>query len=145
MSYVYPPHYEDVKAWTRTQKFVTFTTLQTQFNLTYGRSILVLEALQREHVIMPHSDNQGRYAVYISNRKKVNKMPYQEGKIWVPEKHICSANKNNIEISTYMQGVNPAWLLCENTEWDDEPINIIYEIKYCPFCGKNLGKAKYKE
>jgi hypothetical protein len=44
-----------------------------------------------------------------------------------------------------MQGENPAWLLCENSEWDeDEPENIIYEINFCPFCGKNLGKAKYK-
>jgi len=73
MSYVYPPHFEDIKAWTRTQKFVTFTILQTRWNLTYGRSVLVLEALQRDLVIMPHSDNQGRYEVYV-NSKENNKM-----------------------------------------------------------------------
>lgn len=71
-------------------------------------------------------------------------MPYQN-KVWVPEKHLCSKNRNNIEISTYMQGTIPAWLLCENSEWDeDDPQNIIYEINYCPFCGKKLGKAKYE-
>ncbi len=70
MSYVYPPHFEDIKAWTRAQKFVTFTLLQTRWNLTYGRSILVLQALQRELVIEPQSDNLGRYAVYGNKKEK---------------------------------------------------------------------------
>ena len=69
--YTYPPQFQEIKAWARCQKYVTVATLQAKFwYLTYGRSILVLQALQRELVIELHSDNLGRYAVYINKNSR---------------------------------------------------------------------------
>ena len=71
--------------------------------------------------------------------RRLDAMTYQDG-VWVPQKHTCRQNHSTVKVETYMQGVREAWLLCEQTEWDDDDNVIVYDVKYCPYCGKKLEK-----
>lgn len=69
-TFVYPPHYEEITEWIRTrakatkeQMYITHTILQTEFNLTYGRSKKIIEALARDRVIISVSSPAGKYEV----------------------------------------------------------------------------------
>jgi len=63
----YPPQYEEIRAWVKTQEFVTHGTLQRHFNLTYYRSRILIVLLLDDGVIRGYwarqSDARGRFTV----------------------------------------------------------------------------------
>jgi DNA segregation ATPase FtsK/SpoIIIE-like protein len=60
----YPPHYDKIKEWVRTQGFITISLLERQFNLNYARAKLIITALHYDGLIPLDSDRIGRFTVW---------------------------------------------------------------------------------
>lgn len=61
----------------------------------------------------------------------------------MPHKHKRHACTEKYTIETTVSGVKEIWIVYDVEEGDiDEVANIVYDIKYCPFCGRKLDDKK---